>query len=170
MRKMKFDFPTVMLVLFVVTVGFSSCKSKKKLSEVSDQDEISEQIEEEMESMDEEETMDEGLEEETSEPRVATYNPSTSDRLHGYFSNIANATSTATANREIREALGLFTNGNAPVLIIFYRADGSEDYDEPTSIEKYLNYLKDTGNNEAKVEEMVTAENGKIKELVLVKE
>ena len=95
--------------------------------------------------------------------------PSLDTRLNNYFEAIANASSTDVANRNIREALGLFNSGNAPVLIIFYQANGAEDYDEPTDITKYLNYIKDTGNNVHKVKEVVRDPSGKIKELVLVR-
>ena len=54
--------------------------------------------------------------------------PSLDMRLNNYFEAIANASSTDVANRNIREALGLFNSGNAPVLIIFYQANGAEDY------------------------------------------
>ncbi len=52
---------------------------------------------------------------------------------------------------------------------MIYKEGGKPSYDEPTTIEKYLNYLKDTKNNKAKVEEVVYDANGKIKELVLKK-
>lgn len=90
-------------------------------------------------------------------------------QLHDYFYAIANATSTDAANSKISEAMSLFSNPNVPVLIIFYKADGKESYDEPTTIIKYLNYLKDTKNNKATVEEMVKDSNGRIKEIVLRK-
>ena len=95
--------------------------------------------------------------------------PTLDDRLTGYFGEIANASSVTMANNNIREALGLFSTADAPVLIIFYTANGQEDFDEPTTISKYLNYLKDQGKNPHKVKEMVTDNQGRIKELVLVK-
>lgn len=95
--------------------------------------------------------------------------PTLDNRMNNYFEAIAEASNTDTANRNIREALGLFNTPDAPVLIIIYAADGTEDYDEPTDITKYLNYIKDTGNNVHRVKEVVRGPNGKIKELVLVK-
>lgn len=95
--------------------------------------------------------------------------PTLDSRLNNYFAVIASASSNDVANRNIREALGLFDSGSAPVLIIIYSANGTEDYDEPTDITKYLNYIKDTGNNVHKVLEVVKSPSGKIKELVLVK-
>ena len=63
----------------------------------------------------------------------------------------------------------MFSNSEAPVLIVIYKEGGKPSYDEPTTIGKYLNYLKDTKNNKARVEEVVYDTNGKIKELVLRK-
>ena len=69
----------------------------------------------------------------------------------------------------IEEALSMFSSPDAPLLIVFYEANGKASYDQPTTIEKYLNYLKDTGNASAQVEEIVKDSNGKIKEIVLKK-
>lgn len=89
--------------------------------------------------------------------------------LNSYFSGIANASSINSANSSIQEALRLFGGTDAPVLIIFYAANGQEDFDEPTTISKYLNYLKDQGKNPHKVKQLVLDAQGRVKELVLVK-
>lgn len=159
MKKSKINFSLLNgLLLLVLIVGFSSCKNKKKMADVSDQQEVREQIEEELE------------EEANEEPeRVATKEPTRSQKLETYFAAIANSSSVTAANGTISEALTMFSNPNAPVLIVIYRADGTTDYDEPTTIKKYLEYLKDTKNNKAVVEEMVMDDYGKIKELVLKK-
>ncbi len=106
-------------------------------------------------------------------PVVKTKEPSAEERITGslnsYFSGIANASSTSAANRSIQEALRMFGGSDAPVLIIFYMANGQEDFDEPTTIAKYLNYLKDQGKNPHKVKELVLDAQGKVKELVLIK-
>lgn len=106
-------------------------------------------------------------------PIVKPKEPSAEERITGslnsYFSGIANASSTSAANRSIQEALGMFGGSDAPVLIIFYMANGQEDFDEPTTISKYLNYLKDQGKNPHKVKELVLDAQGKVKELVLIK-
>ena len=44
-----------------------------------------------------------------------------------------------------------------------------KDYDRPTTIEKYLNYLKDRKAYKAEVENIVYDDYGKIKELELRK-
>ncbi|MFT7030164.1 MAG: hypothetical protein ACJA2C_001559 [Marinoscillum sp.] len=141
-------------------LGASSCKNKKKVSEVTDPAAAKAQIEQDLE--------DEEMDEVTEPVRIATKAPSKTEKLENYFIAIATGTD-ASANANINEAIGLFSNQAATVLIIIYNADGTTDYDEPTTIRKYLEYLKDTKNNSAKVEEMVLDEKGMIKELVLKK-
>ena len=85
------------------------------------------------------------------------------------FSNIANAGSVTQANRLINETLALFESPNVPVLIIISQNAGFNDYDRPTTIEKYLNYLKDQRISPNQVHEIKYNANGKINELELIK-
>lgn len=146
-----------MIVLVVASV-LSSCKNKKKLTSVSDTAQVSEELKNEME--------DSKDEEEGSE-----YKPEASIavKLENYFDAIASASSLTSANSSIREASSMFSSSDAPVLIIFYAADGKEEYDEPTTISKYLNYLKDVKKSPNRVEDYTLDSNGKIKDLVLFK-
>jgi predicted acyl esterase len=89
--------------------------------------------------------------------------------LERNFASICNAASTAQANRIINETLNLFESNNAPVLIIISQAGGFNDYDRPTTIENYLNYLKDQKVNRNKVYNLKTNDNGKITEVELIK-
>ena len=89
--------------------------------------------------------------------------------LEGYFSSIANATSVSQANMAIADALKLFSSPDAPVLIIISKEGSTVDYDRPTTIKNYLNYLKDTKNNINTVDKIIYDSNGKIKELELLK-
>ena len=89
--------------------------------------------------------------------------------LEKSFANIASASSTTQANRIINETLQLFANNTVPVLIIISQAGGFNDYDRPTTIEDYLNYLKDQKVNRNKISELVFDDNGKITEVVLIK-
>ncbi len=91
------------------------------------------------------------------------------NKLKNYFSQISNASSTGIANHQIKEALGLFSSKETPVLIIIGEFNGQKDYDQPTTISKYLNYLKDQKKNPNKIENIVFDESGKIKELELRK-
>ncbi len=85
------------------------------------------------------------------------------------FTSIANASSVSQANRLINETLGMFESPNVPVLIIIKQNAGFNDYDRPTTIEKYLNYVKDQRKATEKVFEIKYNSNGKINELELIK-
>ena len=89
--------------------------------------------------------------------------------IHDYFHSIANASSVSEANMFINEAIKLFSSPDAPVLIIISQEGDIIDYDRPTTILNYLNYLKDTRNNINKVERAAYNEQGLIKELELIK-
>jgi hypothetical protein len=93
----------------------------------------------------------------------------TTSTLDDYFSSISNAGSASEANLFINDALGLFSSPDAPVLIIISKEAGVVDYDRPTTIKNYLNYLKDTRNNINKVEKITYDDKGKIRELELLK-
>ena len=85
------------------------------------------------------------------------------------FNNIANAGSTSQANRVINETLDMFESPNTPVLLIIKQNAGFNDYDRPTTIEKYLNYVKDQKKASEKVHDIKYNANGKINELELIK-
>lgn len=94
---------------------------------------------------------------------------STNGILENNFLSIANAGSVSQANKIINETLDLFESNNVPVLIIISQNSGFNDYDRPTTIEKYLNYLKDQKISLNKVHEIKYNANGKINELELIK-
>lgn len=89
--------------------------------------------------------------------------------LERNFASIASASSVTQANRLINETLQLFSSNSVPVLIIISQAGGFNDYDRPTTIENYLNYLKDQKVNRNKVENLKFNDNGKITEVELIK-
>jgi hypothetical protein len=89
--------------------------------------------------------------------------------LAGYFSSIASASSVSQSNMLIADALKLFASPETPVLIIISKTGDLVDYDRPTTIKNYLNYLKDTKNNINKVEKITYDGTGKISELELIK-
>lgn len=90
-------------------------------------------------------------------------------RLENIFEQVSSARSNSDANFRIREAMNMFASPQTPVLIIISREGSQVDYDEPTTIQKYLEYLKDTKNQPAAIDELVFDANGKIKEVVLIK-
>ena len=118
-----------LFLIVAVVIGASSCKKNKKLSELSDPQAEKEKIEQEMEE--ELET-----EEEPIPIKVKPKVLSSEQKLNNYFDAIASASSTTAANNSINEALSMFSTPDAPLLIIFYEANGKESYD---SLEGYTN-------------------------------
>ena len=90
-------------------------------------------------------------------------------RVLGLMNGVADASSISGANQLINENLNLFTSPDALVLIIISKSGEIKDYDEPTTIMKYLNYVKDQKNNPNKVFDLVLDESGKIKEVELIR-
>ena len=85
------------------------------------------------------------------------------------FNSIANAGNVSQANRLINETMAMFESPDVPVLIIIKQNAGFNDYDRPTTIEKYLNYVKDQKKATEKVFSIKYNSNGKINELELIK-
>ena len=90
--------------------------------------------------------------------------------LEKNFASIANAASTTQANRLINETLQMFSSNSVPVLIIISQAGGFNDYDRPTTIENYLNYIKDQKANRNRVSDLKFNDAGKITEVELIKQ
>lgn len=85
------------------------------------------------------------------------------------FGRIASSGSSANANQLIEEGLNMFSSPDTPVLIIISESGGMKDYDEPTTIERYLNYLKDHQISPNQVYQVKKDDRGKISELELIK-
>jgi hypothetical protein len=91
-------------------------------------------------------------------------------KLQEYFNAIGSAGSFASANSSISEALALFASPDAPVLIVISESGGQKDYDRPTTIKDYLNYLKDQKKQADRIGEIKYDGAGKITELELIKQ
>jgi altronate dehydratase len=89
--------------------------------------------------------------------------------LSDYFDQIASTGDVSTANKTIDQALAMFASPDVPVLIIINRSGGNVDYDRPTDIKKYLNYLKDQDKNINAIENLAFNDNGKITEVELIR-
>lgn len=89
--------------------------------------------------------------------------------LESQFLAIAGAPDMAAANEKIARTLTLFSSPDVPVLIIISQAGGFNDYDRPTTIGKYLDYLKDQKVYTNTIEQVKYDSNGKITELELIK-
>ncbi|MEM1138220.1 MAG: hypothetical protein AAGI07_20500 [Bacteroidota bacterium] len=90
-------------------------------------------------------------------------------KLNKYFNQIATSPNSDVSNTLIDQALNMFSSPDAPVLIIIAKSGDIVDYDQPTTINKYLNYLKDQKKKADNIENIVYDDNGKIKELELTK-
>lgn len=89
------------------------------------------------------------------------------EKLENYFNAVAAASSVNAANQSIQEALTMFSNQETPVLIVIHEENGIKDYDEPTTIKKYLEYLKDTKKNLNYISDIRMDGSGKVSELEL---
>lgn len=89
--------------------------------------------------------------------------------LSKYFDAVASSSNATAANNSINEALTMFASPETPVLIIISGSGDNKDYDRPTTIQKYLNYLKDQKKNANKVENLKYDASGKITEVELRK-
>ena len=93
-------------------------------------------------------------------------------RLETNFQAIADAAKGGNLTQAasiIKSTLPLFASEETPVLIIIYKEGTTIDYDKPTNISRYLNFLKDQKNNSNNVDSYLLDGNGKIKELDLIK-
>lgn len=90
-----------------------------------------------------------------------------SERLQSLFNSISVSGSADGANQSIQTALSMFSNQDTPVLIVIHEERGLKDYDEPTTIRRYLEYLKDTKKNMNLISSVRMDANGKVTELEL---
>ncbi|NQV01074.1 MAG: hypothetical protein HQ542_00370 [Bacteroidia bacterium] len=93
-------------------------------------------------------------------------------KLESSFQSIADASragNTSMANSLIESALNYFSAPDVTVLIIISREGSIVDYDKPTTINNYLNFLKDQKENRNSVDSYQMDTSGKIKELDLIK-
>lgn len=109
-------------------------------------------------------------EEEAERLRQLEMQKSEFEYIDEYFSSIANASTAEEANAKIAQAMKLFTSPDAPVLIIISMEGDVTDYDKPTTISAYLNYLKDTKNYNNEVYDVQMDDYGQIESLELIKE
>ncbi len=165
MNKLRSIFRLTALCL-ILSVGLFACKSSKKVADVSDETTKEQQERPDDTTIDLESPRDSesAKDTEVSEGEI-------SNRLDNYFNAIANSSSnTAKANGNINEAKSMFASPDVPVLIIISEStDGTKDYDEPTNILDYMNYLKDQGKNLNDIYKVKTNDRGRITELELIR-
>lgn len=135
----------------VITLAMGACKSKKKAVAPEPTPAPVEQVEE------------------TPPPPPPARAPEevAAENLENSFNRVAAAGNTAMANQSVEETLRMFSNQEAPVLIVIHEENGIKDYDEPTTIKKYLEYLKDTKKNLNYISDLRLDASGKVSELEL---
>ncbi len=140
-----------LMIALVALMALGACKSKKKAVQPEPAPAPVEQVEE--------------------TPPPAPAQPSAeeqaAERLENNFNSLASAVNADQANQSIQETLAMFSNQETPVLIVIHEEDGIKDYDEPTTIKKYLDYLKDTKKNLNYISDIRLDANGKVSELEL---
>ena len=94
------------------------------------------------------------------------------NQLENAFQGIADAGksgNSAQSSTLIKNTLTLFSSDDVPVLIIIYRQGTDVDYDKPTNIKRYLNFVMDQKASRNAVDSFLLDGDGKIKELELIK-
>ena len=164
----------VILFAFVaiMKIGGIGCKSKKKAGDVTDT--AAEKAKMEQEALEREKQRAEEERRRAEEERLAREKAreeaeAPANKLNTYFSAITNASSTTSANQTINEALTLFASPQVPVLIVISEENGQKDYDRPTTIKEYLNYLKDQKKNMNEIGDLQYDSSGRITEVELIK-
>jgi hypothetical protein len=156
---MKIKLFHVYLVIFIIGLSaMYGCKSKKKITASTEKPPTEEPREVAPPPAEEKPV-------EAKKPAELTLEA----QIEKNFQAIADANSVDYANRTIGETMRFFASKDAPVFIVFYRENGVKDYDKPTTIEKYMNYLKDQKKNPNKIDKLIFNDQGKIEEIELTK-
>ena len=160
----------LILIVMVLLMSAAGCKSKKKAMEAAAAEKARMEQEAALQKQREE---DERKRKEAEAANAKKQNESSSTAktavLAKYFDAVASSTNATAANNSINEALTMFASPETPVLIIISGTGDNKDYDRPTTIQKYLNYLKDQKKNPNAVENLVVDASGKITEVELRK-
>jgi len=91
------------------------------------------------------------------------------DYINEYFVRIANTQDVDAANGLIKEALKMYASEDTPVLIVIHKEGDVVDYDKPTTIKNYLNFVKDQKKYVNKISSVKFDPYGQITELELIK-
>ena len=121
-----------MLMAVLVLLAMGACKSKKKAVEPAPVQEV---------------VAEEVTPTPAPAPVVRSAEEIAVEKLENNFTSITTSSNVASADKTIQEVLSMFSNQETPILIVIHEEGGVKDYDEPTTIKKYLDYLKDTKKN-----------------------
>lgn len=166
----------VILMVCLLLLG-AGCKSKKKAMEAANAEKArleqeaadKKKREDEARRKAEDERAKAAAEEEAKRKAAAAAASTPAVKLEQFFNSIAGSGNVASANSSINEALTLFASPQTPVLIVIADEGGSKDYDKPTTIQAYLNYLKDQKKNLNTISDLKFDANGKISEVELTR-
>lgn len=170
----------VMMVCLLITLA-SACKSKKKALEAANaatekariEQEASDRKlkEEELKKQEAANARKQAEEQAAAEAKRQNESKASEPKsqLTNYFNSISNSSNPASANSAVAEALNLFASPETPVFIVISESGGQKDYDRPTTIKAYLNYLKDQKKNINTISNLVFNTAGKISEVELRK-
>jgi len=140
-----------MFMAVLVLLAMGACKSKKKAVEPAPAPVVKEEV---------------VTPAPAPAPVVRSAEEIAVEKLENQFASISSASNVTAANQSIQEVLAMFSNQETPILIVIHEEGGVKDYDEPTSIKKYLEYLKDTKKNLNYISDIRLA-GGKVTELEL---
>jgi hypothetical protein len=164
---------SILILAMLLALNLSGCKSKKKAMEAQAAAERARIEQEAADRRQKEETQRKEAEETARREAEARQKDLIANapkaRLGKYFDSIANAESVSSSNSSISEALTLFASPETPVLIVISEENGQKDYDRPTTIQAYLNYLKDQKKNMNQISNLEFDGAGKITEVELRK-
>jgi hypothetical protein len=93
-------------------------------------------------------------------------------KLENSFQGVADASKAGNSSQVMsltKSTLQLFSSEDAPVLIIISREGSIVDYDKPTNIKRYLEFLRDQKVNRNAVDAFELDGSGKVKSLDLIK-
>lgn len=92
------------------------------------------------------------------------------DNINAHFISVAQAANVTESNLRIQQTLTYYASPDVPVLLIIeVYGNNQKDYDRPTTIGHYLNYLKDVKNYNRQIESIKFDVNHKIIEIELIK-
>lgn len=146
-----FSLKRILFMGLVVTLAMGACKSKKKAVQPAPTPAPVEEV----------------VKPTPAPPAAKSAEELAAEKLENNFNAVAAAGSVNGANQTIQETLAMFSNQETPVLIVIHEENGIKDYDEPTTIKKYLEYLKDTKKNLNYISDIRLDAAGKVSELEL---
>jgi hypothetical protein len=159
----------LVLWILVLMISISGCKSKKKAAEAAAAEKARIEQEAALRKQQEEEAKRKAEEEAQAKHETESKEKAPYAVLAQYFESISQSDNLNSANTSINEVLTMFASPQTPVLIVISESNGQKDYDRPTTIVSYLNYLKDQKKNINKISNLQFDSSGKITEVELRK-